>query len=174
MITDPGQERIRCDKCYRSSCVQCKTTWHPDMTCGENQASQQPEDQQTLAWKRKHGVKNCPFCGQMTIRVSGCPDMLCSTCGSHWNWFSVGEKRNETWIERAGYYYPRTMKRVLGSRDVLEDWKNDKKSTALYLTPFMIASTAVGLPVFCITGPPAYITKRVRSRKQQKRAPTTA
>lgn len=121
----------------------------------------------TQKWKSKHGVKSCPNCGQLTIRLSGCPDMLCSNCNTHWDWHSVGESRKETWIEKVGYYYPRAMKRVLGSRDVLEDWEKSKKDTALYLTPFMIGSTVLGVPLFCVTGPPAYITKRIRNWKQK-------
>ena len=44
MIVEPDETSIRCDSCYRSSCIKCKTKWHHGMTCEEYQITKAPED----------------------------------------------------------------------------------------------------------------------------------
>jgi len=165
MMAEPGQERIRCNVCFRSSCVKCKVPWHHGMSCLECAVNSQPEDKQTAKWKRKHGVKGCPHCGLLSTRISGCPDMICSGCKLHWDWDSVDSGPKETKIERIGFFYPRIMKEVIGSRDTINHWKTDKKGTLKDLAPFLIGSTLLGVPLFCVTGPPAYVVKKYKNRE---------
>ena len=160
---------IRCSKCFRSSCIECKTASHSGMTCSENKVHHLPQDPQTLKWKRKNGVKACPHCGSETTRVSGCPDMICSTCHLHWDWNQTGEPPSkESRIEKIGFYYPRLMKEVVGSRDTIEDWQKDKREVAIRIVPWAIAMSVVGVPLVCLTGPPAFVAKRIRMRRSQR------
>ena len=168
MIAEPGTEKVRCNVCYRSSCVKCKTKWHPNMTCEENVVAIQPEDPKTAKWKKKNGVKACPHCGLLAIRVSGCPDMICSGCKLHWDWDSIGKKDKETLLEKVGFAYPRLMKEVIGSRDTLAEWEKNRKSTAKDLAPFLIASTIFLAPVYVVAGPPAFLVKKHRARKASR------
>ena len=82
----------------------------------------------------------------------------------------MGHTEKESRLEFFGFYYPRLMKEVLGSRDTLEDWNNDKKEVALRLVPWTIGVSIVGIPLLCIAGPPALVARKFRRGKSKSTA----
>ena len=46
--------------------------------------------------------KNCPKCGALTYKISGCPQMWCTSCHTAWNW-NTG--RIETKIIHNPHYF---------------------------------------------------------------------
>ena len=51
------------------------------------------------------GAQACPKCGLAAVRVSGCAEMQCSRCKSHWTWDENEDE--ETKLERIAFWYPR-------------------------------------------------------------------
>lgn len=76
---------MTCNECSQSTCISCKTPWHPDRSHEQNlaevQAAQQQRDQQAAQQDQRTAqyiqryVKPCPSCGVAISKNHGCDHM---------------------------------------------------------------------------------------------------
>ena len=69
-------------------------------------------------------------------------------------------------MEKLAFYYPRLMREILGSRDTVSDWEEDKFDTMMELAVPVILVSALGIPVTLTTGPPALAARGWRNLKK--------
>mmetsp|Transcript_102882 Transcript_102882/g.154234 ORF Transcript_102882/g.154234 Transcript_102882/m.154234 type:complete len:115 (-) Transcript_102882:35-379(-) len=103
--------------------------------------------------------------------MSGCPDMICSNCKKHWDWFYdepnewEGDglrRKSETKLETAAFVYPRFVKLVAGSRDLHEDPED-----AIYVNALVAAFGIAGVPLTLVCGGPALAVRSGRNLKNK-------
>ncbi|MDC0230788.1 hypothetical protein OAK19_02390 [Aureispira] len=72
----------KCGICEQKFCSHCHDKLIKDVehTCNE-------EKVKSAELIRKQ-CKNCPQCGASTFKISGCPQMWCTSCHTAWNWNS--------------------------------------------------------------------------------------
>ena len=72
----------KCGVCHLKFCPHCHDKLIKDVehTCDE-------EKVKSAELIRKQ-CKNCPKCGASTFKISGCPQMWCTSCHTAWNWNS--------------------------------------------------------------------------------------
>jgi len=68
----------KCGVCQQKFCNKCHDKLCEEHTCDE-------EKLKSAELIRKQ-CKNCPKCGVTTFKISGCPQMWCTSCNSAWNW----------------------------------------------------------------------------------------
>ena len=86
----------KCGICEKKFCSQCHDELFKDVehTCDD-------EKVKSAELIRKQ-CKNCPKCGAITYKISGCPQMWCTSCHTAWNW-NTG--RIETKIIHNPHYF---------------------------------------------------------------------
>lgn len=68
----------KCGVCHKKFCNKCHDQLEQDHVCDEDKLKSA-----TLIRKQ---CKNCPSCGVSTFKISGCPQMWCTSCNKAWNW----------------------------------------------------------------------------------------
>ena len=63
----------------------------------------------------------------------------------------IKQRKDETWIEKVAFYYPRGVKNSLGSRD----WENDPEGEYKTVAALLGVIGVVGVPLTVICSPPA-------------------
>lgn len=74
-----------CPACLVAVCTACHVS-HDGVTCTEHRYRASGGYEALLVAKKKLGIKDCPKCGTMIEKASGCNHMTCSTCGIHICW----------------------------------------------------------------------------------------
>jgi len=70
--------QLECSACFQIFCKDCETPAHPGGPCDEaNKASIKAI---------KSICKPCPGCGNQTVHVSGCNDVWCRSCNTHFDY----------------------------------------------------------------------------------------
>lgn len=85
---DAHRFRVCCAVCGQATCVQCRTSWHEQMTCEENRRAD-PANNNILSLAERRGWKACPSCrhliekhqGDCAYVVCRCGCGFCHTCG---------------------------------------------------------------------------------------------
>ena len=79
--------RVACPCCYHETCAKCRVEWHKDLTC-----RQWRKQEKTVKLYESHGRMQCPDCGHLIERKSGCNHVVCicgcnfcHKCGSKYN-----------------------------------------------------------------------------------------
>ncbi|XP_010427025.1 PREDICTED: ATP-dependent RNA helicase DEAH12, chloroplastic-like isoform X2 [Camelina sativa] len=87
LFLDEGEKNMKeaeCPHCHRMVCVECGTTWHPEITCEEFQKMAENErgtDDLLLAnMAKKKKWRRCPSCKFYIEKSQGCLYMKCR-CG---------------------------------------------------------------------------------------------
>lgn len=190
IIADPSSPlhpRLDCNQCGTAFCYDCREKWHPDMTCEQAQETNNPEDEKTKKWKRKHHVKKCPNCGIQIMKNRGCSEMTCSNCKIKFDW-KTGEtqfQEDETFGDLI-FTFPRHMYEAYTSQEfaeIFEKQPDQSKSEHVMVSITAggmlgligLAATLVWLPIFVIAGPPVgvykvgkFVKKKV-SRKDKRK-----
>eukprot|EP01117_Protostelium_nocturnum_P013899 TRINITY_DN5232_c1_g3_i1.p1 TRINITY_DN5232_c1_g3~~TRINITY_DN5232_c1_g3_i1.p1 ORF type:complete len:432 (+),score=76.34 TRINITY_DN5232_c1_g3_i1:58-1296(+) len=69
---------VECGECNRIFCFECKTPWHFELTCRQNQK---------LADELPPNIKKCPKCKTLIEKNGGCRTMFCKyLCQSYFCW----------------------------------------------------------------------------------------
>lgn len=76
-------DQLACSSCHTTFCRDCETPVHPGSACDE--ASKASIE------SIKSSCKPCPGCGNYTAHESGCNDVWCRSCNTHFN-FRTGKK----------------------------------------------------------------------------------
>ena len=84
----------KCGVCQQKFCNKCHDKLSDDHVCDP--------DKLKSAELIKKQCKNCPKCGVHTFKISGCPQMWCTSCNTAWNW-NTG--RIETGIIHNPHYF---------------------------------------------------------------------
>lgn len=71
-------EEGECELCKTKYCKRCMVEKNEHHVCNENDVL----SVETI----KKDSKPCPTCSTMIYRISGCPDMFCTSCYSSFNW----------------------------------------------------------------------------------------
>jgi len=168
-IVYKGEKKIQCVSCLGYFCFSCQVRWHDDLTC--DQFSQTTSlDKKTMKWRKKHKIKECPYCGIASSKIGGCPEVVCIGCHRIWYWYHDDPdwcqdglyKRNETAVEKVAFYYPRLLKMTIGSRELREN-KEDRNFTLSFLGLIGMA----GIPATLVCGLPALSVRTHRNVKRK-------
>ncbi|KAG6295232.1 hypothetical protein E4U46_004902 [Claviceps purpurea] len=83
----PEPPFFKCPSCLVTTCTACHIP-HEAQTCAEyrNLCSSGGSSKLPEATKKELGIKNCPDCGIMIEKASGCNHMCCTHCGAHICW----------------------------------------------------------------------------------------
>jgi len=68
----------KCGICHVKFCSKCHDKLLDGHVCDE--------DKLKSADLIRKQCRNCPQCGVVTFKISGCPQMWCTSCNSAWNW----------------------------------------------------------------------------------------
>ena len=87
-----------CQNCSHTFCFYCQAPWHPNLSC----VSFQKGDGLFKNWMKKRSgnqanAHKCPRCKVPIQRISGCPNMTCSRCKTHWC-YDCGKRKVQTII----------------------------------------------------------------------------
>ena len=90
--------RTTCDNCAFELCFYCQAPWHEGVSC----KSFQRGDGLFKDWMKKRSgnqanAHKCPKCKVPIQRISGCPNMTCSRCHTHWC-YDCGKRKMQTII----------------------------------------------------------------------------
>ena len=152
---------ISCPSCETKICRLCGEKDHRPQTCAFMKMDSEM-DWRTKRRMRQMGVQSCPHCGAMAMKVSGCPDMVCSSCKKHWEW-EVGNNE-ETMLEKAAFFYPRLLSSVFGSREWQDGEMDDEEKAFMTM---VVAVFGLGcVPVTLALGLPAGVLKGAREMKK--------
>jgi hypothetical protein len=79
-----------CNHCDRMLCPTCRSSWHPGVTCVENQ-QKAPDELKKLAQEK--AWKNCPACNILIEKTRDCNHMICR-CGQHFCYLCGAKLQN--------------------------------------------------------------------------------
>ncbi|KAI6660419.1 E3 ubiquitin-protein ligase [Oopsacas minuta] len=90
--------RTACDNCDKVFCFYCQAPWHEGVSCKGFQKG----DGLFKDWMKKRSgnqanAHKCPKCKVPIQRISGCPNMTCSRCHTHWC-YDCGNRKIQTLI----------------------------------------------------------------------------
>ena len=90
--------RTSCNNCATVFCFYCQAPWHEGVSC----KSFQKGDGLFKDWMKKRSgnqanAHKCPSCKVPIQRISGCPNMTCSRCNTHWC-YDCGKRKMQTLI----------------------------------------------------------------------------
>lgn len=94
-LDDPKTIQMKCPKCNKSYCFQCKSDWHSNTTCEKYQQwASENKNADTLALElvKKIG-KQCPKCNVWIEKNGGCNHMTCKKCKHEFNWDTLTDYR---------------------------------------------------------------------------------
>jgi len=75
------QVRYYCDECRKEVCLECKTGWHYNLTCGQfKQQIELQNDKAFLNLASQKGLKQCPQCRYWIEKNEGCNHITCYIC----------------------------------------------------------------------------------------------
>ena len=94
---DKNEYHLECPLCQKSYCLKCKTEWHENITCEENQLSikgikNQESEIIFEEYVKGCNFKKCPKCKRWVEKTEGCDHIIC-LCGTHFC-YSCGEIRD--------------------------------------------------------------------------------
>ena len=94
---DKNEFHLECPLCQKSYCLKCKTEWHENITCEENQLSikgikNQESEIIFEEYVKGCNFKKCPKCKRWVEKTEGCDHIVC-LCGTHFC-YSCGEIRD--------------------------------------------------------------------------------
>ena len=94
---DKNEYHLECPLCQKSYCLKCKTEWHENITCEENQLSikgikNQESEIIFEEYVKGCNFKKCPKCKRWVEKTEGCDHVIC-LCGTHFC-YSCGEIRD--------------------------------------------------------------------------------
>lgn len=97
----PGvlSEKLTCEKCSKKKCRKCKEYKAPNHVCDEYIL-------QLIEEEKRNGCQ-CPQCGEVWQKTTGCDHMWCVACHAHYNYVKGGvgklipkkEQTNPAWRE---------------------------------------------------------------------------
>ncbi|KAG6007697.1 hypothetical protein E4U21_005658 [Claviceps maximensis] len=76
---------FQCPSCLMVTCTACNVS-HEGQTCAEYRDVSSGGFKLLEATKKKLGIKDCPKCGVMIEKLSGCNHMCCTKCKAHICW----------------------------------------------------------------------------------------
>ena len=94
---DKNEYHLECPLCQKSYCLKCKTEWHENLTCEENQLSlkgikNQEDEINFEEYAKGCNFKKCPNCKRWVEKNEGCDHIKC-LFGTHFC-YSCGEIRD--------------------------------------------------------------------------------
>ncbi|KAJ9636814.1 hypothetical protein H2199_007808 [Coniosporium tulheliwenetii] len=76
--------KITCGNCGVASCYHCEIVWEARHDCKQHRDREMSPE--TLKSLQDQKARQCPHCKIAVIKIDGCSDMYCESCGETFDW----------------------------------------------------------------------------------------
>nr|XP_033790851.1 E3 ubiquitin-protein ligase RNF144B [Geotrypetes seraphini] len=170
-LNDSGNPvSVVCQACHLTFCSSCKSVWHPESSCQENQS---------ITASTKNGIpinpdpeapiKQCPVCRIYIERNEGCAQMMCKNCKHTFCWYCLHNLDNDIFLR---HYDKGPCRNKLGHSRASVMW-NRTQVVGILVGLGIIA--LVTSPLLLLASPCIIccVCKSCRGKKKKHEPPTT-